>query len=231
MTDRPILFSAPMIRALLGGRKTQTRRLIKDRGDLPQFCGGRYDAKDDHELWGWEDHDRGEWITLDQWRKYRFVPFIPGDRLWVRETCRAWEVENTGEDVVQFLADETSQLIQNTPEAAESWGAMYHYGARGPKNRVGQTVPSIHMPRWASRLTLPVTDVRVERLQDITRGDAMAEGCPFANMADGPNPCDWFRDQWNATSGPDAWAANPWIVALTFTVHRCNIDQMNETPT
>lgn len=82
------------------------------------------------------------------------------------------------------------------------------------------------MPRWASRLTLIVTDVRVQRLQDISRGDAMGEGCPFQNMADGDDPREWFRALWNSLHGPDAWDANPWVCALTFTVHRCNIDQM-----
>jgi len=215
-----------MTRALLDGRKTQTRRILKPQP--PE--GSRFFAWDIGDAGFFarflKEHDDG---NADM--PFAKLPAWHGDRLWVRETCRAWEVENTGEDMVQYMADETSQLIQNTPEAADRWGAMYHYGARGPKGRVGQTVPSIHMPRWASRLTLTVTDVRVERLQDITRGDAMAEGCPFANMADGPNPCDWFSDLWDAINGPGAWDANSWVAALTFTVHRCNIDQMNETPT
>jgi hypothetical protein len=76
--------------------------------------------------------------------------------------------------------------------------------------------PSIHMPRWASRITLRITDIRVERLQEISRGDAMQEGCPFPNMAAGPNPRDWFRDLWNTVHSPVAWDANPWVWVVCF---------------
>lgn len=97
--------------------------------------------------------------------------------------------------------------------------------------------PSIHMPRWASRLTLTVTDVRVERLQDISEADAIAEGCPVSTMPgtighplcpvgfnEMGTPIYWFRELWNSINGPDAWDANPWVVALTFDVARRNID-------
>jgi len=230
MTDRPTLFSAPMIRALLDGRKTQTRRIIKDRGVMPQFCGGRYDDRSDPECWGWADHGRGEWITIDQWRHWNFVPYRPGDRLWVRETCRAVEHED-GTDAVEYLADGACARIANTMQAADQWGKLYQYGKKGPDraNREGQKVPPIHMPRWASRLTLTVTDVRVQRLQEISRGDAMDEGCPFPNMAHGPNPQDWFAGLWNGLYGLEAWGANPWVCAISFDVHRCNIDEMAST--
>lgn len=78
-------------------------------------------------------------------------------------------------------------------------------------------------------MTLIVTDVRVERLKGISRGDAMDEGCPFPNLADGPDPRDWYRDLWDSLNGDKpgcAWEANPWVTALTFTVHQKNIDQM-----
>ena len=76
--------------------------------------------------------------------------------------------------------------------------------------------PAIHMPRAASRITLEVTGVRVERLQAISRGDAMAEGCPFANMAAGPDPRDWYRDLWNEINGPGAWDQSPWVWVVEF---------------
>ena len=76
--------------------------------------------------------------------------------------------------------------------------------------------PSIHMPRWASRISLGITSVRVERLQDISRGDAMAEGCPFPNMAQGPDPRDWYAELWGAINGPDSWAENPWAWVVEF---------------
>ena len=73
------------------------------------------------------------------------------------------------------------------------------------------------MPRAASRITLGITDVRVERLQDISRGDAMAEGCPFQNMADGPDPRDWYSDLWNGINN-GGWDANPWVWVVSFKV-------------
>lgn len=168
MTDRPILFSAPMIRALLDGRKTQTRRVINPQPDttiIGQPC---------------HPEPRGErkWVFIahDDKPNYKFatadflVPIAAGDRLWVRENCAAIELPD-GTDVIRYPASNTDLVIHNTMEAAERWGVMNHYS-----NRRSATVPSIHMPRWASRLMLTVTDVRVQRLQEISEADAVAEG-------------------------------------------------------
>ena len=186
MTDKPIIFSAPMVRALLAGTKTQTRRVLKPLPRRTIF----FDPKT---------------AVLDQFQE---PPYAPGDRLWVREafSYELLDVDRNGFMPPWYWAD-------GNPESGDF---------TRPK-------PSIHMPRWASRLTLLVTDVRVQRLQEISRGDAMEEGCPFANMADGPNPRDWYRGIWNSLHGPGAWDANPWVAALTFTVHRQNIDQMEPT--
>jgi hypothetical protein len=228
MTDRPIIFSAPMVRALLDGRKTQTRRLA-----------WRYvDAPADNKLT----------ITVaSPWQRVQ-----PGDRLWVRESVRAEELSRPpavraatakerqllhrtqvvelddldGADGVRYAADNAWCRIQNTREAGDAWSKLFHYRGRGT-GQIGNLVPSIHMPRWASRITLHVETVRVERLQEISRGDAMAEGCPFQNMAAGPDPRDWFRDLWLSVHGPGAWEANPEVVALTFRVALTNIDAAN----
>jgi hypothetical protein len=72
------------------------------------------------------------------------------------------------------------------------------------------------LPAWASRITLEIVSVRVERLQEISRGDAMAEGCPFANMADGPNPRDWYAELWESINGPGSWDANPFVWVVEF---------------
>lgn len=218
MADRPIIFSAPMIRALLDGRKTQTRRIIKPS---PEFCGGGRSRDpqnwNDPDAWGWENYDEGCWDLLSE--GYTGRPFYaPGDRLWVKEAWRVdaeWDDcpprEFDGADAIHYEADGEQRL--------HLWGNPFTPGRlRSP----------IHMPRCFSRLTLIVTDVRVQRVQEISRGDAMEEGCPFANMADGPNPRDWYRDIWNSIHGPDAWDANPWVAAISFTVHRCNIDTMEE---
>ncbi|WP_304615869.1 hypothetical protein [Paracoccus sp. (in: a-proteobacteria)] len=138
--------------------------------------------------------------------------YAPGDRLWVRES---WQGLSYGD----YLPTK-SQVCDLRYAATDPLTGMDAH-VRGYPWR-----PSVHMPRWASRITLHITDVRVQRLQDISRGDAMSEGCPFPNMQNGPDPRDWFRDLWNSLHGPDAWAANPWVCALTFTVQRGNIDQV-----
>lgn len=194
MTDKPIIFSAPMVRALLAGTKTQTRRVLKPQ---PVWDNGALGIEDKAGRWIFcANTERGfaEGLPRSRFK----MPYAPGDRLWVRE---AWASDGMV-GVRYYATDDVHELRRK----------------RSP----------IHMPRWASRLTLLVTDVRVQRLQEISRGDAMEEGCPFANMADGPNPRDWYRDIWNSIHGPDAWDANPWVAAISFTVHRCNIDTMEE---
>jgi hypothetical protein len=207
MADRPIVFSAPMVRALLDGRKTQTRRFVKGVPPQPEAdCHERHQKKhpapyldsycsarktqanprgmSDRWCW-WQVDDR---CCLPQFR----VPFVPGDRLWVRE---AFSLDHSGAAICWFWAD-------GNPEFGD-WTK--------PK-------PSIHMPRWASRLTLTVTAVRVERLQDITEDDAAAEG-----MAR-PMAISDFGAMWESIHGPGAWDTNPWVVAVTFTVAQGNID-------
>lgn len=217
MADSPIIFSAPMVRALIDGRKTQTRRLIKSRGVSPEFCGGRHDDKNDPSNWGWEDMENGGWITLDQFAKYTFVPYTPGDRLYVRESLKRQDTDQ-GVGYMTYAAD-----------GAKVWPLTEWRHQR-------HSIPSIHMPREFSRLTLTVTDVRVQRLQDISEEDAVAEGCDAAlaltmQRANGGfpgNPRAAFQDLWNSLHGPDAWDANPWVAASTFTVQRGNIDEAHK---
>lgn len=226
MTNRPIIFSAPMIQALLAGRKTQTRRMIKPQPVWMASCGDR----------------DGFWSGDAFIRVSR--RFAVGDRLWVREACwTEWRGEKEGKGV-QYKAGGWLP-IADTQQAEEAWYDLDRYAHnRHPDNdtNTGQLVPSIHMPRWASRLTLTVTDVRVQRAQEITDGDAEAEGVewesadpPFyyvpnvwphsitaVETRDGAAAC--YAKLWNHLHGPGAWDANPWIVALTFTVARGNID-------
>lgn len=212
MADKPMLFSAPMVRALLDGRKTQTRRVLKLSGMMPEFCGGRGDI-DDPTCWGWEDANQGDWITLEKepgqrlgWRDWRGAPRV-GDRIWVREAFCPRLGYPAPISMPHYRADD------DRPEWRRLWK------------------PSIHMPRWASRLNLIVTDVRVQRLQDISEADAKAEGAPAIGADEAPDEDErshiWgFVNIWDQINGPSAWSANPWVCALTFTVHRCNIDQM-----
>ncbi len=224
MTDRPIIFSAPMVRALLDGRKTQTRRVLGNSGP------GRGRSNIFSAQIGWSDS-----YVMDpgnaNWRE-RDTPYAPGDRLWVRECWRTASAYDDlspsqmgGEEPIRYEADQTWQ----------TWGW-------GRPHSTGRHRAARHMPRWASRLTLLVTDVRVQRLQEISEDDAKAEGADdgfrqIVAPGNCPEPrCDgvhygplWhFRDLWNSIHGPDAWDANPWVAAISFTVHRCNIDTMEE---
>lgn len=187
MTKRPILFSAPMIRAILAGTKTQTRRVLKPQPTHPHF-GGRLPFM-------LVPDDEGEDLYLHSsclGAAIRCPYGQPGDRLWVRDTHM----------------DLGACFLYRADAGAETERALV---APGQPWR-----PAIHMPRAASRITLEVTGVRVERLQQISRGDAMAEGCPFANMAAGPDPRDWYRDLWDQINGPGSRAANPWVWVVEF---------------
>ena len=232
MTDRPIIFSAEMVRALLDGRKTQHREILKPQPDtLPNgFAGLR-------------------------------LPYAVGDRLWVRESfITGFDIDDefgrpVGDRKVWYRATDrgltwydpdTESTLDNPP-----WKS------------------STQMPRWASRLTLIVTDVRVQRLQDISEADAVADGMQpykfpgpwwqgYRDDGDGDlvqqqyvgeTPPDWmieprrmkdmthldrsavhlFTTLWNDLHGPDAWDRNDWVAALTFETHRQNIDQMEPT--
>lgn len=191
---RPILFSAPMVTALLAGRKTQTRRLAKAAVDRNFGCP--YGA--------------------------------PGDLLWVRET---------------FSGPHCMEASEGCAAAPPSkWGrsSRIWYWADGNPQDGDWTRPrpAIHMPRWASRLTLRITDVRVQRLQDISEWDAIAEGiecvggrasiAPWADycgLSRFSAPSRSFQSLWESIHGPESWDANPWVWALSFDVLRGNIAQ------
>ena len=205
MTERPILFSAPMVSALLAGTKTQTRRVVKPCKDLSVGC----------ELAACElagEVNAGDYSNA----KYR-----PGDRLWVREACIAEELPD-GLDGVRYLADEAFIAIQSTSEAADRWLDLRFYGKRPSPVAPVKTVPAIHMPRWASRITLEITDVRVERLQDISIADAIAEGVNVHPDHHGKprtsiySPVQAYLDLWEKINGPGSWEANPWVWVIDF---------------
>lgn len=243
MKEKPILFSAPMVRAILEGRKTATRRALK-----PQPW------KNEAGLWVWPppsskvskrtwrgfcqaDEDGLQSWFAGQHRASKALHYTPGDRLWVRETCWAEENEE-GVDGVRYVADMAWLPIDNTPEASERWLDLHWYGRKcdgGGLMRQGKQVPSIHMPRWASRITLLVKEVRVERVQEISQTDAKAEGIRrFDQLTDNPLTGSWswaddqpryqsattaFRRLWdsiNAKRPGRSWADNPWVVIVTF---------------
>ena len=188
MADKPIIFSAPMVRALLDGRKTQTRRVLKPQ---PVWDNGAIGIEDKAGRWVFcsnTERGFGEGLPRSRFK----LPYAPGDRLYVREAV-CW-VSRLG---WRYRADDDD--LSDKREAGE----------------VGRWHPSIHMPRWASRLTLTVTDVRVQRLAEMSSGDALAEGIDVTGDC---GPLVTYAKLWdnlNAKRG-FLWQSNPWVVALTF---------------
>lgn len=209
--ERPILFSGPMVRAILDGRKTVTRRPIK-----PSMRG--FDVS--FEL---HQQDDGSWRPLhtfdescmdDQGTEHPVVcPYgKPGDRLWVRETwyCDHFEVMR-GPYLKPANLDATEARGDGTLVYAAD--GLTPYEADQPAWK-----PSIHMPRWASRILLEVTDVRVERLQAISIGQICKEGLARSIYEFIPvtTAFDAFAEVWDSINGPGAWEANPWVWAVEF---------------
>jgi len=172
MKERPILFSAPMVRAILDGSKTQTRRIVKSQSNI---C----------------------------------CPFgKPGDRLWVRETFQGPLFDSDNSKCCVYRADggEAPEYVDADDNLRQGWK------------------PSIFMPRWASRITLEITGVRVERLQDISASDCYAEGCfrpdqlksLGSEVTTRDNARGAYRKLWESINGADSWDANPWVWVVEF---------------
>lgn len=207
MKSTPILFSAPMVRALLDGRKTQTRRVVKPQPPL-DTVRARY-GHDDRKSWCCFSNTGGA-------PTYIGCPYgQPGDRLVVKETFRVWKDEET-----LF----TGQLAHVEEDRKERIKARTEYRASSHDSQSDGWRPSIFMPLWLSRLTLETVSVRVERVQEISEEDARAEGVEITGLARWPNA--WSRayaQLWDSINGqprkgkPDvSWASNCWVWALTF---------------
>lgn len=215
MIERPILFSAPMVRAILEDRKTQTRRVARTR--RIHATGGTLDET-------WMPMGRGRCIMLGKdgtWPAtvLQLCPYgKPGDRLWVRETwyCDHMDCINKipkDRSAHDAHADDSPLLYRADGECCEQIPECDHGGTGGAQWR-----PSIHMPRWASRITLEVTSVRVERLEDISEADSRAEGVEIAHAADALCDCGrrTFRDLWERINGQGSWRKNPWVWVVSF---------------
>ena len=220
MTDRPIIFSASMVNALLAGRKTQTRRVFSPMYGWPAPQNlGALDLNDDLSgkrndpaSWGWPYAEDGVGHVTLEWPEFR--RYQVGDRLYVREH---WRVG--------------AQLNELAPRDMDPQIVGYEADC-GPNeiSATGRHRQGMHMPRWASRMTLIVTDVRVERVQDISEEDARAEGVATIH---GERSFVWaFSDLWDSlhTAEPKRWRDNPWVVAVSFDVVRENIDRLTPTP-
>jgi len=229
MTDRPMIFSGPMVRALLDGSKTQTRRVIRPYEAAPLI--GRGDKSAGNIVVTRIPARHGGFMQGPSFKLH----YAPGDRVWVREAHGISSDINRHDGYVRYTADNREwHTGPNTGDIPDgSLAAWFRVIDRSHDKDCGRiSRPSIHMPRWASRITLHITDVRVQRLQDISEADAVAEGAPVAELRMYPalgNARHWFCDLWNSLHGADAWATNPWVCALTFTVQRRNIDSKGES--
>lgn len=226
MSDKPIIFSGPMVRAILDGRKTMTRRVLKPQPVIypslaPSFMWGKYGGM-------WPDDWFGYGNEIDG-----ALPYVPGDVLWVREGWKPGAWRASGCVAVDYRA---SPEITHTPwcphvaSAAEMAAWFYEAIKNGAtETGMGDLVwpagksplrwrSPIHMPRWASRITLRVMGVKVERLQYISEADAVAEGCLHHHdpSGDGQNVIEQFSHIWQGIHGPRSWDANPWVAAITF---------------
>lgn len=217
MAERPILFSGPMVRVLLEGRKTQSRRVLNlsrlppEHTVTPELVdyygngrlGARIAAPD------------GTQTTL-----VLPIPYAPGDLLYVREAWQAW---TCFDHLKPSKMEPTADILFIADRPTFRWDSKFRQG--------------MHMPRWASRLTLKVTDVRVQQLQDISEEDAKAEGFEAIGADNAPEECEdhrsfvWaFHNLWDSLNEKRGfgWDANPWVVAVTFEVHRCNVDAFKD---
>lgn len=216
--EKPCLFAGPMVNAILSGRKTQTRRLIKHH--LPTGPCDIRDIGNGPEIYG----AGGVWLKLR-------LPYAVGDVLWVRET---WTLASR-DGYRQYAGLSSERFWPSTmdrPHVQSKWNGVHNVIYRADGEYEADTGekemwhPSLHMERWMSRLRLEVTAVRVERLGDITEADAYAEGVTIPTeqlFASNGNPelrneaRAAFAALWDSLSKPGfQWADNPWVAAYTF---------------
>lgn len=234
MKARPLLMKGNLVLASLRGDKTQIRRVMNPQPEHKQVheFKGRTIYDGEHRMWCWKDLVLENLIDFpnnaDQKVLAARAPLgRPGDLLWVRENFGS-QVRRHGGGTGEF-----------TVYHADDPDAIDYESACGRKFPVKWT-PSIHMPRRLSRLTLRITDVRVQRLQDISEEDAIAEGLipvtspQFKPMwrydsekgGDFSDPRTAYRFLWEMINGPGSWDANPWIWAISYTAIAANVDQV-----
>lgn len=200
MTERGMIFNAEMVRAILDGRKTQTRRPVKfpvhDKNLGCELAG--------NELAG--ELSAGNYLNSAFGK--------PGDRIWVRETFSGHYLDDAQIQDIKDGRDKASDLCEYRADYPDGYQASDGW------------TPSIHMPRWASRILLEITDVRVERLNAISQEDAQAEGMELTGWrptysdpdsgGEVMTPYDNFAELWSSIYGDESWKANPWVWVISF---------------
>ncbi|HIE5059734.1 TPA: hypothetical protein ACXNFZ_000770 [Serratia marcescens] len=229
MKERPVIFNGEMVRAIIDGRKTQTRRIVKVQPEPSKTRAGDFwfSSKKLESMVHVSDFMPGNSPIADchLFFQEHCCPFGQvGDRLWVRETFAG-----------HYLDDDQIQDIKDDRNKAEDL-CEYRADYSDDADCVDGWTPSIHMPRWASRITLEITAVRVERLNDISVDDAKAEGVRALenNFGNGPAYCDYllpnlddtaewynrasdsFKSLWKSIYGEESWRANPWVWVIEF---------------
>lgn len=212
MTEYPILMNEFSVRAILDGRKTQTRRVIKPQ---PRYCTSLFLSP----VWLWRKQD----YTFDsEFQLKRALiencPYgAPGDRLWVRETWQLWHQVGP-EGCYEIWGDGNNQhgIPKSCPESKNGWPWMLAYRANGEIDDM-KWRPSIHQPRWASRISLVIEDVRVQRVRDISYQDILAEGINLHPTHD--DSVLAFIGLWDSVNPVShRYYENPWVWAITFGV-------------
>jgi len=188
MREHPILFSSPMVRAILEGRKTQTRRIVKPQGAIIT-----------------DGVARSLGVHPPVIKNAPAIPCPygkPGDRLWVRETFHTSLIGEVGTSITYKAGPETTddQPWHNFTSSVDAYEWTSHKYKK-------HWMPSIHMPRWASRITLEVESVRVEQLENLSESDAVCEG--VVNVKE-------FANLWESINGPGSWNKNPWVWCISF---------------
>ncbi|HBS6049020.1 hypothetical protein [Klebsiella pneumoniae] len=210
MIERGMIFNGEMVRAILDGRKTQTRRIMAPQpaDDIERSAFPNPDAI------GWKSSLKHKYGSTTA----HFCPFgAIGDRIWVRETFR-----------VHSRATDVATLVYKASER-NSWTEQTHRVPVAVCNKPAtpeKWTPSLHMPRWASRILLEITDVRVERLNSISQEDAQAEGLELTGWrptysdpdsgGEIMTPYDNFAELWSSIYGDESWQANPWVWVIEF---------------
>lgn len=236
MTDKPILFNGPMVNAILEGRKTQTRRVLKPQPTFIESSG----------RWKWKLPPRAAKLMASSEYVYsasrefweyapeNAMPYKVGDRLWVKEAHWAWGhwektqgLTKMGREKWRFVRDFDEDVLFDEPKKVAPDRSHLGWHKRN----------SLFMHKTDSRLTLVVDDVIVQRVTEISEADARAEGISKYDWEYEDGECcdtdkEAFSQLWNSINDAPRleWNANPWVVAVTFETHKCNINQMEAAP-